>query len=91
MEKVYRITHTISKCLGLCQTEANRYFADLRYANGIFEQLASNIDCSKDEWISLDEVEIYCKFGEYQSKKETILRYFSDDTKIGVEFEITEH
>ncbi len=91
MEKVYKIAHNISKCLGLYETESNRYFADLRYANGIFEQLASNIDYSKDEWISLDEVEIDCKFGEYQSKKETILRYFSDDTKIGVEFDITEH
>lgn len=88
MNKMYRITHNVSKCLKSDETESNRYFSDLRYANGVFELIASLIDYSNDEWISLDELEVYSPFGEYQTKKETMLRYFSDDTKIGVEFNI---
>lgn len=91
MDKVYRITHNISKCLRIDESESNIYFADLKYANGIFEILAAEIDYSNDEWLSLDEIEVHCPFGEYQSKKETILRYFSDDTKVGVEFDVAKH
>ncbi len=91
MNKVYRITHNISKWLKTGENESNRYFSDLRYANGIFEFLLDGIDYSNDEWISLDELEVDSPFGEYQVKKEIMLRYFSDDTKIGVIFNIDEH
>lgn len=91
MDKIYRITHNISRCLKICETESSRYFSDIVYANGIFEMLANEIDYSKDEWISLDELEVYSPFGEYKSKSEKMLRYFSDDTKIGVKFNIYEH
>ncbi len=91
MNKVYRITHNISKWLKMGENESNRYFSDLRYANEIFELLLDGIDYSNDEWISLDELEVDSPFGEYQTKGEVMLRYFSDDTKIGVEFNIDEH
>lgn len=91
MNKVYRITHNLSKCLRFDDTESRRYFSDLRYANGIFEQLVNEIDYSNDEWIALDELEIYSPFGEYQTKREIMLRYYSDDTKIGVKFNVDEY
>ncbi len=91
MNKVYRITHNISKWLKTGENESNRYFSDLKYANGVFELMLDGIDYSNDEWISLDEIEVYSPFGEYQAKCEKMLRYFSDDTKIGVKFNIDEH
>lgn len=91
MTKVFRITHNIDSLLKLGENESKRYFSDLRYANGIFEMLASKIDYSNDEWIALDEVWVNCPFGEYQTMTEVMLRYFSDDTKIGVKFDINEY
>lgn len=91
MDKVYRITHNISKCLKFGETESKRYFLDPRYANGIFEMLANEIDYSNDEWIAFDELWVFSPLGEYQTKTEVMLRYFSDDTKIGVRFNIDEH
>lgn len=91
MNKVYRISHNISKWLKPEEAESNRYFSDLKYANGVLELLLEGICYSDEEWISLDEIEVHSPFGEYQTKKEKMLRYFSDDTKIGVEFNIDEH
>ena len=91
MEKVYRITHNISKCLKFGELESSRYFLDLKYANDIFELLSSKTDYANEEWISLDELWVYSTSGEYQTKTEIMLRYFSEDTKIGVEFNINEH
>ncbi len=91
MEKVYRIIHNIGKHLIVGETESKRYFSDLRYANGIFEMLANEIDYSDDEWIALDEIWVFGTSGEYQTKTEVMLRYFSDDTKIGVKFDVNEY
>lgn len=91
MKKVFRITHNIDALLKLGEIESKRYFSDLMYANGIFEMLASKIDLSNDEWIALDEIWIYSASGEYQTKTEVLLRYFSDDTKIGVKFNVNEY
>lgn len=63
MDKVYRITHNISKCLKFGEIESKRFFSDLKYANGIFEMLANEIDYSKDEWIALDELWVFCPSG----------------------------
>ena len=89
--KVYRIIHNIHAYLKLGENETQRYFSDLRYANEYFELLAEKIDYSNDEWISLDDVEVICPIGEYMSGKEIILRYLSDDTKIGVKFDVDEY
>lgn len=91
MNKVYRITHNISKCLKFGETESKRYFSDLRYANGIFEMLANEIDYSNDEWVTLDELWVFSPLGEYQTNTEIMLRYFSDDTKIGVKFDVEKY
>lgn len=91
METVYRIAHNIEKCLKFGETESKRYFSDLKYANAIFEMIASHIDYSNDEWIALDEVSVSCSLGEYKSDKEVMLRYLSDDTNIGVNFDPIEY
>ena len=89
--KVYRIAHNIDHFLKDGENEPKRYFSDLRYSNEVFESLLEGICYSDDEWISLDEVEFHSPFGEYEIKREVMLRYFSDDTKIGVKINVNEH
>lgn len=91
MKNVFRITHNIDALLKLGESESKRYFSDIKYANDIFEMLASEIDYSNDEWIALDEILVSSISGEYQTKTEVLLRYFSDDTKIGVKFDVNEY
>ncbi len=86
--KVYRIIHTIEEFLPLEKEEARRYFSDLKKANRIFELLELGINYSNNEWLSLDEVEIININGEYFEHETAVLRYFSDDTKIGVNFSV---
>ena len=66
--------------------EVERRFSDLYKANLIFESLAEKADYSKDEWISLDVIEISDHDGELVEVEVAQLRFFSDDTKIGVNF-----
>ncbi len=86
--KVYRIIHTIEKFLPIGKEEVRRYFSDLSKANQVFEALTPCINYSNDEWLSLDEVEIINTDGEYLEHETAVLRYFSDDTKIGVNFSV---
>lgn len=86
--KVYRIIHTIKEFLPSGKEEVRRYFSDLAKANRIFEILALSLNYSNDEWLSLDEVEIINTDGEYFEHETAMLRYFSDDTMIGVNFNV---
>lgn len=88
MNKVYRISHNISACLKMFQNESQRYFSDIESANDVFEILLAKIDYNNDEWISLSEMEVECEYGEFKMKEMNMLRYFSDDTKIGVKFDV---
>lgn len=91
MNKVYRISHNITACLKMFQNESERYFADIERANEVFEILLVKIDYNNDEWISLSEIEVECEYGEFKMKEKELLRYFSDDTRIGVIFDIEEY
>lgn len=73
------------------QNESERYFADIERANEVFEILLVKIDYNNDEWISLSEIEVECEYGEFKMKEKELLRYFSDDTRIGVIFDIEEY
>lgn len=84
--EIFRIKHNIEKFLPFFQEEAERRFIDLEKANQVFESLAEKIDYSKDEWIALDIIEIQNQDGELVEKEVAQLRFFSDDTKIGVNF-----
>lgn len=69
--------------------EVTRRFSDLHKANLVFESLAEKADYSKDEWIALDVIEIRDHDGELVEVEVAQLRFFSDDTKIGVNFNPT--
>lgn len=84
--EIFRIKHNIPEFLPLIKEEAERRFTDLERANLIFESLADKVDYSKDEWISLDVIEIMTIKGELIENEIALLRFFSDDTKIGVNF-----
>lgn len=84
--EIFRIKHNIEAFLPFFQEEAERRFSDLRKANQIFESLAEKADYSKDEWIALDVVEIWNRDGELIEYQIAQLRFFSDDTKVGVNF-----
>ena len=84
--EIFRIKHNIKKFLPFFHEEMERRFSDLPKANKIFESIAGKADYSRDEWISLDVVEITNQDGEIIEKEVKLLRFFSDDTKIGVNF-----
>lgn len=84
--KIFRIKHNIEAFLPFFQEEAERRFTDLMKANQVFESIAEKIDYSKDEWIALYVIEIRNQEGELLEKEIAQLRFFSDDTKIGVNF-----
>ena len=84
--EIFRIKHNITEFLPLMKEEVERRFSDLERANLIFESLADKVDYSKDEWISLDVIEIMTIKGELIENEVAQLRFFSDDTKIGVNF-----
>ena len=84
--EIFRIKHNIAEFLPLMKEEAERRFTDLERANLIFESLADKVDYSKDEWISLDVIEIMTIKGELIENEVAQLRFFSDDTQIGVNF-----
>lgn len=84
--KIFRIKHNIEAFLPFFQEEAERRFTDLMKANQVFESIAEKIDYSKDEWIALYVIEIRNQEGELLEKEIDQLRFFSDDTKIGVNF-----
>ncbi|MBD5207971.1 MAG: hypothetical protein HDS79_06865 [Bacteroidales bacterium] len=48
--------------------------------------LSERVDYSKDEWISLEVVEMMDVEGEWMTHELALLRLFSDDTKTGVKF-----
>ena len=84
--EIFRIKHNIEKFLPLMKEEVERRFSDLNKANLIFESLSEKADYSKDEWISLDVIEVRDNDGEFVEVEVAQLRFFSDDTKIGVNF-----
>lgn len=83
---IYRVMHNIEKFLSFFQDEVTRKFSDIKKANHVFESLAEKADYSQDEWISLDVIEIRNQEGEYVEEEVAQLRFFSDDTKVGVNF-----
>lgn len=84
--KIFRIKHNVEKFLPFFQDEVERRFSDLEKANQVFESLSDKVDYSKDEWISLDVIEMLDVDGEWIDHQVAQLRYFSDDTKVGVNF-----
>lgn len=89
--KVYKIIHSISKCLPYSKEEVSRYFDSIEKANIVYESLIEHIDCSKDEWISFSEVDIISEDGEFHEIETDLFRYLSDDMKIGVCFNPATH
>lgn len=84
--EIFRIKHNIEAFLPFFHEEVERRFSDLKKANLIFESLAEKADYSKDEWIALDVIEIKNHEGELIEEEVAQLRFFSDDTKVGVNF-----
>ncbi|MDE6020293.1 MAG: hypothetical protein K2H01_04735 [Ruminococcus sp.] len=84
--EIFRIKHNIEEFLPTFQDETERRFSDLQKANLIFESLAEKAHYSNDEWISLDVIEIKDHDGELVEVEVAQLRFFSDDTKVGVNF-----
>ena len=84
--EVYRIKHNIEAFLPFFQDEVERRFSDLKKANMIFESLAQKADYSNDEQITLDVIEIRDNDGELIEVEVAQLRFFSNDTKVGVTF-----
>lgn len=85
--KAYRIQHNLDRYLGNGQQEVRRYFESIEYANEIFEYYSPHIEYNNDEWLSLEEVFIEVdSFGELFVREGKLLRFFSDGTKIGVNF-----
>ena len=89
--KVFKVTHSISAMLDITETEKCRYFSNIESANDVFNSLLELIDYSNDEWISLWSVDVKCENGEFKSSDEKQIRYFSDDTKVGVDFCYVDH
>lgn len=84
--KVYRITHNISAVLKYDESEYSRFFSNIETATNVFNALLEKIDYSNDEWISLWSVDVECQNGEFRYSDKEQISYFSDDTKIGVDF-----
>lgn len=88
---IYVIRHNISSSLPFLQNEVERHFSNIENANAVFNSLLELIDYSNDEWISLGSVEVRCENGEFKYSDEKQIRYFSDDTKVGVDFCYVDH
>lgn len=84
--EIFRIKHNIQEFLPFMKKEAERRFSDLMKANQVFESLAEKADYSRDEWIALDVIGIRNQDGELVEEELAHLRFFSDDTKVGVNF-----
>lgn len=84
--RVFKITHNILAVLKTDENESSRFFSNVETAAYVFNTLLEKIDYSKDEWISLWSVDAKCQNGEFLHSDEEQLMYFSDDTKIGVDF-----
>ena len=84
--EIFRIKHNIAEFLPLMKEEVERRFSDLHKANLIFESLAEKAHYSNDEWIALDVIDIRDHDGELVEVEVAQLRFFSDDTKVGVNF-----
>lgn len=84
--EVFILKHNIGELLPIGKELAERYFSDLRKANHVFELLSERTDYSNEEWVSLEVVDMMDVDGEWMKTELAMLRYFSDDTKIGVKF-----
>ena len=89
--EIFRIKHNIEEFLPFMKEETERRFSDLQKANHVFETLAEKADYSNDEWIALDVIEIRDHEGELVEEEIAQLRFFSDNTKIGVNFNPKEY
>ncbi|MBD5319381.1 MAG: hypothetical protein HDS07_00560 [Bacteroides sp.] len=85
---IYVIKHNVEDFLPFFRDNVTRRFTDLRKANQVFESISRSLDYSKDEWISLTHIKIVDIEGELHEDEVCQLRMLSDDTKIGVNFNV---
>lgn len=85
--KIYRVQHNAERLLKIGETACNRYFATIEAANEVFDVCKPCVNLAKDEFISLDALNVGNSTivnGEYKITLSDVLRYWSDDTKFNL-------